>query len=319
MAISLIFSAESPHNKDMLPSFIQEAFTHGEKATLIPMHRLECVRNEIERLTHDEILNGFQQWIVNDLYAFDVPDAEFTVSSIILLAVPHPFYAPVEFNYHGKTYHCLSLVMSDFDSAEQSLQNALQSKNYHLIAAPNIPFKRLAVQSGFAVYGRNNICYIDGMGSNFSFNAYFSDMPCDNGDWAAVKMASRCAHCTLCVKHCPTGAIRQERFLIDNERCLSYLNESGESFPEWLPKTVHHSVYDCLQCQMACPMNAAQIKRVGELVRFTESETEQLLAGTHVDTFSASFRKKAVYLGLHQWPDGIAKNLNAIIELSNLS
>ncbi len=300
-----------------LPSFIHDALVNGEKATLIPIRRLDCLRNEIERFKQDEALNGFQHWIVNDLYGFDVPAVEFAVSSIVLLAVPHPFYAPVEFIYRGKTYHCLSLVMSDFERAEQSLREALQSRNYQIIAAPNIPLKRLAVQSGFAAYGRNNICYIDGMGSNFSFSAYFSDIPCDDGDWAAAKMASRCAHCTACMKHCPTAAIRKERFLIDNERCLSYLNESGEPFPEWLPKTAHHSIYDCLRCQIICPMNAAQIKRIGELIRFTESETEQLLAGAHADTFSASFRKKATYLGLHQWPDGIAKNLNVFIELSD--
>ena len=299
-----------------IPSFIQEAFTNGENAALIPLHRLQYLRDEIAQFKQHETLNGFQRWIVNDLYKFDVPDAEFTVSSIILLAVPHPFYAPVEFTHHGKIYHCLSLVMSDVDRAEQSLRHALQSRNYHIIAALNIPLKRLAVQSGLAVYGRNNICYIDGMGSNFSFSAYFSDIPCDNGEWTVVNMAPRCAHCTVCVKHCPTEAIRKDRFLIDNERCLSYLNERSEPFPEWLPNTAHHCVYDCLRCQMACPMNAAQIKQIGDLIRFTEFETDQLLAGAHVDTFSASFRKKAAYLGLHQWPDGIAKNIRTLIELS---
>lgn len=157
----------------MLPLFIQEALTNGEKAALLPIHHLQRLSDEIAQFKRDEALNGFQQWIVNDLYSFDVPTAEFAISSIILLAVPHPFYAPVEFTHDGKTYHCLSLVMSDFDRTEQSLQNALQSKNYQIIAAPNIPLKCLAVQSGFAAYGRNNICYIDGMGSNFSFSAYF--------------------------------------------------------------------------------------------------------------------------------------------------
>ena len=32
----------------------------------------------------------------------------------------------------------------------------------------NIPLKRLAVESGAAVYGRNNITYVDGLGSLYS-------------------------------------------------------------------------------------------------------------------------------------------------------
>ena len=35
--------------------------------------------------------------------------------------------------------------------------------------------KLAAVRSGLAQYGRNNICYVEGMGSFFSFHAYLTD------------------------------------------------------------------------------------------------------------------------------------------------
>ena len=63
--------------------------------------------------------------------------------------------------------------MSDFESTESHLKKFLLSENYKIVEVSDIPLKRLAVQSGMAVYGRNNICYIDGMGSNFSFIAYY--------------------------------------------------------------------------------------------------------------------------------------------------
>lgn len=303
----------------MIPSFIQHALANGERATLIPIHRLQQVRNEIERFTHHEDLNSFQQWIVHNLYTFHVPKTEFSVQSILLLAIPHPFYAHVEFFYHGKTYHGLSLVMSDFDTTEKTLRTALRNGShqpYHMIPAHNIPLKRLAVHSGFAVYGRNNICYIDGLGSNFSFVAYFSDIPCDDPSWTDITTASLCAQCHACVKHCPTGAIHQGRFVIDNEKCLSYLNESSDPFPAWLPKTVHHCVYDCLQCQIHCPMNTKQTKHVVGPIYFTESETHDLLSGIRIEEYSGALKKKATYLGLHQWPDGIVKNIRVLMELS---
>jgi epoxyqueuosine reductase len=300
----------------MIPSFIQNALVNGERATLIPIHRLQQVRDEIDRFRRQAALNDFQQWIVNDLYQFDVPDVGFPVRSMILLAIPHPFCANVELVYHGKTCHCLSLVMSDFDTTENSLKKVLRAKDHHMIATQNVPLKRLAVHSGFAVYGRNNICYIDGMGSNFSFVAYFSDIPCDDEYGTDVTMASLCATCRACANNCPTGAIQEHRFLVDNEKCLSYLNESGKPFPEWLPKTVHHCVYDCLKCQMICPMNREQVKYVVGPIQFTESETQMLLSGVPVDESPPSLKKKARYLGFHQWPDGIARNVRALIELS---
>lgn len=76
-----------------------------------------------------------------------------------------------------------------------------------------------------------------------------------------------------------TGAIKPERFLIDNQRCLSALNEVGQAFPDWLSPDVHHTLYDCLLCQLPCPMNREQLAHVGEPVHFTEEETEYLLRG----------------------------------------
>ncbi|MBN1649547.1 MAG: 4Fe-4S binding protein [Spirochaetales bacterium] len=127
-------------------------------------------------------------------------------------------------------------------------------------------------------------------------------------------MASRCAACQACANICPTGAITEHSFLVDNEKCLSYLNESGNPFPEWLPESVHHCVYDCLKCQLVCPMNMEQVKQVAAPVQFSESETELLLSDAGFREYPASLQKKAFYLGLHQWPDGLARNIRVLIE-----
>jgi len=302
---------------DMIQSLINNALVNGEKATLIPTHRLQHVKKEIDRFTYNEQLNGFQKWIVNDLYKFDVPDIDFSANSILLIAIPHPFYAHVEFTYHSKKYCTSSPVMSDFESTDKTLGTALRSGNYHKTPAWNLPLKRLAVHSGFATYGKNNICYIDGMGSSFSFSAYFTDLLCDDEYWTDVTTAPMCAECYNCLNDCPTGAIQTSRFLIDNERCLSYLNERAEPFPEWLPKKVHHCVYDCLKCQISCPMNKGHVKHFVGPVQFTESETNDLLSGIPFEDYSDSFKKKARYLGFDQWLEGIARNIAVLIEVSD--
>ena len=295
---------------------INRAFLNGEKVKIIPITRLETLKQEVEQFKRHEPLNKFQRWIVDELYAFGAPDIGFSANTILLIAIPNPFYTTVAFCHRGKAYRFLCPVMSDFDATDRALDAALAPGAHRITKIENIPMKRLAVQSGFAEYGRNNICYIDGLGSHFSFAAYLSDMTCPETSWRDVRMAARCTTCTACLDSCPTHAIEAGRFLIDNEKCLSYLNESKHPFPAWLPEAAHHCVYDCLICQRVCPMNRGLKKKSGT-VHFTETEIATLLSGVPCDAYPESLLKKAKHLGLHQWPDGIAKNINILMEIND--
>jgi epoxyqueuosine reductase len=289
-------------------------FTNGEQHALIPIRFLERIRDELRSFQRSEPLNDFQRWIVNDLYAYRPPEMDFRAESILLVAVPHPFYSEVTLTRNGRRVSCRSLVRSDFERAEAAVDAAAEREGFHTAKAGSLPLKRLAVHSGLAVYGRNNITYIRGLGSNFSYTARYTDRVCGETRWAGAERPRVCETCTRCLEACPTGAIRRERFLIDNQRCLSYWNESGEPFPDWLPVSAHHTLYDCLRCQMACPMNAAQIRKIGRPVVFDEEETEVLMSGTAFESYPPSMRRKAAYLGLDQWPDGIAKNVRTLID-----
>jgi epoxyqueuosine reductase len=293
----------------------QEASAHGDRLRVVPAGHIQSLREEIALFQEQNDLNDFQKWIVNDLYRFDMPSLAFPVQSIIIVAIPHPAYAKVEFVRRGRKYYFACLVMSDFDLTGKYIGDFLAQRGYHREDAPNLPMKRLAVKSGLAVYGRNNICYVEDMGSFLSFAAYYSDVPCDESEWMEVRMADNCARCRACLHHCPTGAIRDDRFLIDNERCLSYLNEGPGEFPEWLPLSVHHCVYDCLQCQIHCPMNKAYADHIVEGIGFDETETDILLSGVPFDKYGPAMKQKAKVLGLDQWPDGIPRNLQALFDL----
>jgi epoxyqueuosine reductase len=301
----------------MTDSLAQWAARHGNKLQLIPISRLQDIKAELEVFRKTEELNGFQKWIISDLYKFDLPPADFTIRSILIIAIPHPFYATVEFIKQGKKYNFLSLVMSDFEQTEKDLQDFLATQNYHILPAPNIPLKRMAVKSGLAVYGRNNITYVEGLGSLYSFASYFSDAPCDDPTWVELRMAERCTHCWACFNNCPTGAIRKDRFIIDNERCLSNLNESPGEFPAWLPKSVHHCLYDCLKCQIICPMDKAYLSNTIGPIQFSEDETERLISGGPLDAFSPELKQKSKLLGLEPWLDNIPRNLKVLFELSD--
>jgi epoxyqueuosine reductase len=301
----------------MIDALQQWAELHGDKLQPIPIGRLQDIKAELEVFSQTQELNGFQKWIISDLYKFDLPAADFTIRSILIVAIPHPFYANVEFTWHAKKYNTVCLVMSDFEQTEKDLKDFLAAQDYHILPAPGIPLKRMAVKSGLAVYGRNNITYVEGLGSLYSFASYFSDIESDNAEWLELRMAERCTHCWACFKNCPTGAIRKDRFIIDNERCLSNLNESPGEFPEWLAKSAHHCVYDCLKCQIICPMDRAYLTHVIGPIQFSEDETELLLSGGPLAAYPPALRQKSKLLGLEPWIDNIPRNLKVLFELSD--
>lgn len=303
----------------MIEELKREALLHGDKLEVLPIKHLQTIKNEIDFFKANEELNGFHEWIIQNLYCFDLPKVDFTINSIILVAVPHPTYAELEFERQGKRYNAFGIVMSDFESTEKYIKDYLVSKDYHIEPVWSIPMKRMAAQCGLAVYGRNNICYIEDMGSNFSFAAYYSDIPCGDDSWNKMSYAKACTDCRACINNCPTGAIRTDRFLIDNSRCLSCLNEGAEEFPEWLPKSAHHCLYDCLKCQLICPMNKEYESKVMSPIKFDEKETDMLLEGIPYNEYTDELKMKAKILGMAEWPDStkaIPRNLKALFDMS---
>lgn len=283
---------------------------HCRLAQVLP-RRLADLKAELDAFEAAHELNGFQTFILHEMYMLDLPQLSFPVRSLLIAAVPHPLYARAIFTHEGREHACKSLTASEEGPFEQALEEALAKDGYHIQAAPSLPMKRLAVQSGLARYGRNNITYVDHMGSALSLHAYLTDLPCDEDAWRPMENAPPCEGCGICTAACPTQAIRPDRFLIDNSICLSAINEGGGAFPDWLSPDVHHAPYDCLRCQLPCPMNAAQVRHTGETVTFTEAETALLLGGDYTDLPPALLQKTDA-LHLLKWTDSLPRNLRAI-------
>lgn len=293
-----------------------EAVKHGDRLQVVPYRRVSDLKNDIESFALNEELNDFQKWIVNCLYSYEAPDMGFNTESVIIMALSHPFYADVIFKKNGSKYWVKCLVRPDFDRADKYLKTFLDDFGYHAERASNLPLKRLGVQSGLSEYGRNNITYIDGLGSNFSLAAYFSDMPCEEDIWRSAVTSEKCGNCRACINNCPTGAIRKERFLIDNQKCLSAMNETPGDFPEWLPATVHHTCYDCLRCQEKCPMNIGHTEKMDGRFEFSEQETAMLLEGRPIEDFPKNARQKIFKLGLDEWYSAIPRNIRLLMQIS---
>jgi epoxyqueuosine reductase len=303
----------------MINSLKQEALKNGDKLDIFSVEILRKLKEDIETFKKENKLNNFQNWITNKFYKLDLPDLENEINSIIFVAIPHPAYAKVEFIAKGKKYNLMSLVMSDFERNEKYFKKFVEKQGYKITSAFGIPLKRLAVRSGFAVYGKNNISYVENIGSFFSYKAYFSNIPCDDYEWNEIKIADNCNNCNICFNKCPTGAIKKEKILINNEKCLTYFNESPKKIPEWVSKDAHHCLCECLKCQFYCPMNKDHIHNVDDSIKFSEEETQMILSKKKYDEFSDDFKYKAKKLGINDFFEALPRNLKLLMDLEDES
>lgn len=61
-------------------------------------------------------------------------------------------------------------------------------------------------------------------------------------------------------------------------------------------------------------MNYDQLDNFIECISFTEEETNMLLDGKPIDTFSKEFKTKIYMLGIDEWYEAIPRNLKTLFE-----
>jgi epoxyqueuosine reductase len=176
------------------------------------------------------------------------------------------------------------------------------------------PLKTLAVGAGLARFGRNNIAYVPSLGSYLMLAACVSDAPPpEEAEWGEPLQLERCERCSACQRACPTGAVRGDRFLLETDRCLTFLNEDRAPFPEWVDPAWHTCAVGCLRCQTVCPENAGVELAIEPPEVFDERETAAILAASARSALALWTLAKLERCGLDYSPDLIARNLLALI------
>ncbi len=259
----------------------------------------------VDATFYSERLTGFE---------FDISGPLKGIKSIIITAAPQPLVR-VHFTYRGRKIETFVPPTYSYDTDEKArsvIEGALKRSGHRLMDC-NLPVKTIAVRSGLAKYGRNNITFTDKFGSFFRLRAFYSDLDPSADDWGEMKMAERCERCTACVKTCRTGAIDGERFLIHAEKCITFHNERSCSFPDWIEPGWHNCLIGCMDCQLVCPLNKGKI-RVTEPIAFDETETHGILDGTPEDEISNFARMKISGLNLLDDYGLLARNLRVLIK-----
>ena len=291
----------------------------GYKGTIITAKCIPNLQNAVKKFNNEKLLDPEFYIEYKNYFEFE-PKTDFgEVKSLFMIAMPQPQYKIV-FNWKNKeiplivppTYlHSRALI----NKTQAFLTNLLKPSGFSVEFA-RLPQKTLAVRVGLAEYGRNNITYVQGMGSFHRLFIFYSDFPYEQDDWQELRMMDLCKECSACVRKCPTGAIPKDRFLLRVERCLTFHNEhpADVPFPDWIDPSWHNCLVGCLHCQKVCPANEKVINWTEPGPFFSEEETKLLVSGTTVENLPDETRSKVEEHDLANYLFVYPRNLGVILD-----
>ena len=284
------------------------------KARTVSMIHLPEVQESVAKLIRQGLVNEqlHEKWHFYLDTHKDLPEAK----TIIIVAIPQPI-TRVRFEWQGIVYPAEIapnyIIQADESHVEQILNNVLRTAAYNVVKS-HLALKTLAVRSGLAQYGENNISYVSGMGSFLRLVAFYTDCPCEEDNWQETIAMKACDNCSLCLENCPTGSVSADRFLIHAEDCLGSLQERKLDFPYWvqLQPDWYNALVGCMRCQFVCPVNKPYIQKIVAGPYFSEEETGQILNKTPLEKLAPETRQKLEF-SERIYPL-LASNLSALIE-----
>jgi len=287
----------------------------GYRARIVSIRHVKDLQAQIEGLNRQNLFSPeFYKEFLEE-FNYTVNEGFSETGSIIVVAAPQP-QVRFQFEWGGKT--SAFLVPPTYLEGSQKVLEVLESllvpRGYRVVRA-SLPVKTLAVCSGLGAYGRNNICYVDGLGSFIRLSAFYSDYPCPEDHWQEPALMESCKNCTVCYQKCPTGAITPDRVLIQAEKCITLHDERPNNvpFPDWLDPALLKCVVGCMLCQKSCPQNKKVANWISDGESFSEEETRLLLEGIPKEQLPASMVEKLDRSNFKYLLEVIPRNLAALL------
>ena len=249
-------------------------------------------------------------------FQYSPPQSLPKAQSLIIMSTPLKI-AKIIFNEAGRKHTVMipagyvddGLRLADYQN--MLFNNRIVAKGSKLELA-KLPLKQLAVRSGLAEYGKNNITFVEGYGSYHQLLAFYSEERLED-HWGRLKLLRLCKGCSICLKECPTRAIRENDFVIDPAKCISLYNELPDPLPTWIPAAAHNALVGCLKCQFTCPGDEDVSKDFWDLGEVLEAETAALLSGKIDDETERSLQAKLKRFGGGDNLPYIARNLKLVL------
>jgi epoxyqueuosine reductase len=298
----------------VISQITDEMEQHHYKFKMVPITHLAEVQDAVGELVRQGMISetlsrGWHFYLDGNE---KLPEAK----TIAVIAMPQ-YITRVTFRNKGKVFAANIppgyFTQKDESCADKILRGILEPNGYKLSKA-RLPLKTLAVRSGLAKYGRNNISYVPGMGSFLRLIAFYTDYVCDENSWQEAVMMKICEKCFLCRERCPTGCIPDDRVVIHAENCQTHFNETDEDLHGWLKSEWHNELIGCMECQQVCPVNKPFLNKIADGPDFSEEETELILNRTAVEKLDIETQRKLEHViqdGLYPY---VGRNLSVLIE-----
>ena len=287
----------------------------GFQGKIVSIAHVKELQMEIEALCKKGLLDKelYDAYLAS--FDFECQHTFAEARSLIIVSVPQP-QVRVMFVREGQSYPVMIPPTYYFTLDHQVkdfLEAYLEPQGYRLQKV-RLPDKLLAVRSGLAQYGKNNITYVKESGSFHRPAVFISDFPCEADSWGKPTVMEQCENCSACKKACPTDAIESDRFLLHAERCLTFHNERAGDFCEWLSPAWHNSLVGCMICQKVCPANKEVVKWIEDGAAFDSDETSFILDGVSDDQLPRETLEKLNQLGMMEYYNVLGRNLRVLIE-----
>ena len=303
----------------VIQNFYEKLDAKGYKGKIVSAKYIPDLQNSVKKFKDQRLLDPDFYEEYKKYFDFEPKTGFGEVKSLFMVAMPQPQYEIV-FNWKNKevplkvppTYlHGRALI-----NETKAFLTDLLKPSGHSVEFARLPQKTLAMRAGLAEYGRNNITYIQGLGSFHRLFTFYSDFPYEQDGWQELRMMDLCKECSACVRKCPTGAIPEDRFLLRAERCLTFHNEHPVDvpFPDWIDPSWHNCLVGCLHCQKVCPANENVINWIEPGPSFSEEETKLLLSGATVENLPDETRRKVEEYGLAYYLSVYPRNLGVILK-----
>ncbi len=147
--------------------------------------------------------------------------------------------------------------------------------------------KALAVRAGLGFIGKNHLLIHPQLGPQILLGELITTAALNPDE----PSSGDCAGCELCLKACPTGALRRDGFL-DARQCISCLTQYDPS-----PK-IGNWLFGCDECLLACPYQQRAPARANrKFVHHAERAQLNLreLIEMTPETFKARFGDSPMY------------------------
>ena len=284
----------------------------GYRAKMVSVEHLADLEHDINSFHQQGYFD--EEFFAEELRGFDfaLPDNLPAAQSLIIAAAPQP-QVRVTFTLEDEALACIIPPTYSY-ATDHRIEELLRLEPAgYKFEKIRIPWKLLAVRSGLAQYGKNNITYIDRLGSFYRLVAFVTDLPYAEDSWGELHMLKDCTHCDACAKACPGGAIGAGRFLLHAERCITYHNERQRKLPAWIKPSWHHCLVGCMICQKVCPVDKDFRQWVVDGPEFSAEETAKLRQDVNREELDAEFLKKLDHLSMTDYIGVLSRNLEALI------